>query len=88
LSISDTESQTVFDASSETTLRGVRSRIGNVTPVRNITVRLASVLSFEVYANGVEVQKASGRPPFIELDPADIEVTSAVFGAVLATVSA
>ena len=97
-------------------VRGVRFRIGNVTPVRhttdrltridagtlyitskrlilrgatrNITVRLASVLSFEVYANGVEVQKASGRPPFIELDPADIEVTSAVFGAVLATVSA
>jgi hypothetical protein len=92
--------------------RGVRFRIGNVTPVRhttdrltlldtgtlyltnkrlilrgasrNITVRLSSVLSFDAYGNGIEVQKASGRPPFLEMEPGELEVAGAVFSAILA----
>jgi hypothetical protein len=35
---------------------------------RNITVRLSNVLSFEVYADGIEIQKASVRPPFVKMD--------------------
>jgi len=91
--------------------RGVRFRVGNVTPVRhttdrltlldtgtlyltnkrlilrgasrNITVRLSSVLSFDAYGNGIEVQKASGRPPFLEMEPGELEVAGAVFSAIL-----
>ena len=51
---------------------------------RNITVRLSSVLSFDAYGNGIEVQKASGRPPFLEIDPAELEIAGAVFSAILA----
>lgn len=51
---------------------------------RNITIRLSSVLSVEVYGNGVEIQKSRGRPPFVELTPGDVEYAGAVMAAVLA----
>lgn len=51
---------------------------------RNSTIRLSSVLSFDAFTNGIEVQKASGRPPFLEIEPADLEIAGAMFSAVLA----
>jgi hypothetical protein len=50
---------------------------------RNITVRLSNVLSFEVYADGIEIQKASGRPPFVEMDRQELELIAAVLGGAL-----
>jgi hypothetical protein len=54
---------------------------------RNITVRLSSLLGFEVYANGVELQKASGRPPFVEVEGAELELLAAALSGALAGVS-
>jgi hypothetical protein len=53
---------------------------------RNITVRLTSVLGFEVYANGLEIQKASGRPPFVEVEGDKLELLAAALSGALAAV--
>ena len=54
---------------------------------RNITVRLSSVLGFELYGNGVEIQKASGRPPFLEVDGTELELLAGALSGVLAVAS-
>lgn len=50
----------------------------------NKTVRLSAVLGVEVYGNGVEVQKAQGRPPFLEMAADDVEYAGAVIAGALA----
>jgi hypothetical protein len=50
-------------------------------------VRLSSVLGFELYGNGVEIQKASGRPPFLEVDGTELELLAGALSGVLAVAS-
>jgi hypothetical protein len=39
-----------------------------------------------VYANGLEIQKASGRPPFVEVEGDKLELLAAALSGALAAV--
>ena len=52
---------------------------------KNSTIRLSALLSFSPYADGVALEKASGKAAHLVLSGVDLELFLTVLGAVLST---
>lgn len=50
---------------------------------KNTTIRLGNLIGFQVYADGIELEKGTGKSPVLLLD-GDVELAAVVLGAVLA----